>query len=660
MALVIISVVGIVAVYQSKINDPSWPHIDALRAERLGENTEVFSADKRRLGAIALEQNREIIELEAMGKWAPAALIATEDRRFYEHDGVDRRGIARAMVANIKARGIVEGASTIDQQLIRNIYAEIGDDQTLTRKMKEATLAQELNSAWTKQYESRKAAKEHILALYLNTVFFGNSAYGIEAASQTYFGVSASELEPHQAAMLIGLVQSPSAYDPLKQPDAAIKRRNQVLQAMCDTGKLNDCEQWSSKNLDMSLGKKFNTRMNPYVFDYVQRELESAYGDTAARQGGLQVLTSIDAKLQRQAINTMRSVLSRKDDPVAAMVIIENKTGLVRAMASSTRYRATQYNFAADAKRQPGSSAKIWGLAALVQAGVDPATTNYLSTPLAIQLPDGAGLWKPSTYSGSYAGLDSVHEATIRSDNAVYAQIALDIGPNRIADTARSLGIDTTLEAVPSIILGSQGVTPLEQTNFYSTIARGGVRIEPRILREVISTSGSKREIAKADAQRVMFDWQADEIRKILQENVSRGTGTAAQLNGIPAAGKTGTTDDYKDAWFCGFTPLYTGCVWVGYPQPKPMRNVHGITVAGGTFPAQIWGKVMRIAHDGKRVGSWPPVKGKNRKQKSYPAWCNRPDLTVVEGPRSLTCSSTKEDGKQPSALQISSASPDA
>jgi penicillin-binding protein 1A len=650
LVLAVVSIAA-VALYQKERSSSDWPHVTQLETERIGQNSVVYSADGKQIGTVAAPENRRQLPLKDMGEYLPEALVAIEDRRFYSHDGVDRRGIARAMWRNIKARGYVEGASTIDQQLVRNLYPEIDNDRTLTRKMKEASLAQELNALWRKKY-GREAAKKRILALYLNLVFFGNNAYGADAASRTYFGKTAANLQVQEAALIAGLVQSPTAYDPFKHPEAALARRNEVLEAMERSGKITKAELTQAKAtpLGVKRGTKLGAQASPapYFFDYVRREAEDAYGKDTVQRGGLRIYTTLDTKMQKLAEQSIASVLNQPGDPASALVVIENRSGAIRAMASSERYANTQFNFAADAKRQPGSAAKTWALAALLQGGVDPDQVRYLSTPLAIRPGPGKAIWKPQTYDGSYAGLISVRDATVRSDNSVFAQITLDIGPERVAETAHRMGIQSKLQSVESIGLGSQVVTPLELTRLYSTIARGGVNVEPYALRQVTSASGSRSERAKPKVERALEAWQAEKIISILSDNVKRGTGTAAQLADRPVAGKTGTTDDYKDAWFCGMTPTHTACVWVGYPKPRSMTNVHGISVAGGTLPAQIWQRFMSQALSKVKPGEFVSAKEPSGLKQYVPGWCNRAGIEVIQGPRNIRCSSTSEDNIKP------------
>ncbi len=644
------AVIGAVALYQHAKSAGNWPHVTNLQTERIGQNSAVYAGDGSRIGIIASPENRRALVFSQLGKNLPDALVSVEDRRFWQHDGVDAHGIARAMWVNIKARSFVQGASTIDQQLVRNLYPEISTDKTLTRKMKEASLAQELNQVWGKKYGKRQT-KERIITLYLNLVYFGNNAYGADAASHTYFDKPALALNIQEAAMIAGIVQNPAADDPFRHPQATLARRQEVIAAMRKAGVISSDQAKVAHDAPLGLkpGRDFraSTSPAPYFFDYVRQQAEKAYGKDTVSRGGLRIYTTLNPKMQKLALQSIRKILNRPGDPASAMVVIENSSGAIKAMASSTRYTHTQFNFAAQARRQPGSSAKIWALSALLQEGVNPDQIRYLSTALKVRPGPGQAIWNPHTYEGTYSGLQNVRKATVASDNTVFAQITMDVTPQRVADTAMKMGIQSNLKPEVTIGLGSQEVTPLEQTSFYSTIARGGVRVDPWAVSEVKSISGRTSETKRPSAGRVMYKWQASEIISILKDNVDHGTGTAAQLPGIEVSGKTGTTDSYKDAWFCGMTPAYTACVWVGYPRPRPMTNVHGIKVAGGTLPAQIWADFMIHTLKNNKGRSFPHEAMPHLKD-YVPSWCNRPGIQVIEGPRNIRCSSTREDGLDP------------
>jgi penicillin-binding protein 1A len=351
----------------------------------------------------------------------------------------------------------------------------------------------------------------------------------------------------------------------------------------------------------------------------------------------------VSPTLQKFAETAIRDTLNYPGDPSAAMVVLDTKTGAIRAMASSEDYKDSQFNRAAQAKRQPGSTAKIWVLASFMKAQVDPDSTTYTSRPFKVRYLGSTEWWEPKTYDGSYGGTRTIRSATVASDNSVYAQMTLDMGPETVAKTAHQLGITSPLENVWSIGLGSQVVTPLEQTNFYSTIARGGIRRDPTAVEKVTTPGGNELDQNRPAPKRVLKDWQAMKIVDILHDNVIGGTGTGAYIPGQDMAGKTGTTDDHKDAWFCGMTPELTACVWMGYNIPTPMYSVHGISVAGGTFPATIWRRFMEPALQLVPQHSWFTVKGTESWLPFTSTWQDNPSFEVAVG---ADPSAVKEDDK--------------
>ena len=579
------------------------PDIDELKPIDKGSSSIIYAADGSRLGYVQSESVRTPIEWDDMPLAMRQATVAIEDRRFYEHSGVDFEGIVRAGVKNITSGKTVQGGSTITQQLVRALYIK-DPKRDFKRKIREAKMADELES---------KRSKQWILHQYLNSVPYGTvngrTAIGIEAAAQTYYGKRAKQLTLSQSAMLAGLPQAPSQYNPLLNPEAARSRRNEVLEAMRDAGYVTPSDALRAMEAPLRLdpGTRYTKRREPYFFDYVQDELIERYGASVYRKGGLKVYTTIDPDSQEQAREAIKGQLPYSDDPSSAIVSIDPETGYIRTMASSGRYDERSYNLAAQGRRQPGSAFKTFVLTEAILQGANPSSTTYVSKPLNLNVP-GFGIWEVQTYDETYGGSMNLVEATLKSDNSVYAQLDVDLGPEEVAETAKMLGIKTKLDGIPSEGLGGLrlGVSPLEMANAYATLAAGGVRSEPQAIRKVVFPDGKVDEIGKPKRKRVMTDGQAYEVTKILQMNVQSGTGTRANI-GCAAAGKTGTTDDFKDAWFVGYTPDLSTAVWVGYPDKAvEMRSVHGISVAGGTFPAAIWGDFMRVAK-GDDCNSFPP-----------------------------------------------------
>ncbi|MCW2971832.1 MAG: glycosyl transferase [Thermoleophilia bacterium] len=606
-----------------KGDDTKWPSIDTLQPQRIGQNSEIFSADGKSMGFIKSDQHRTNLKYSKMGEWTPKATVAIEDRRFYTHNGVDPEGMVRALTVNLESGESKEGASTITQQVVRNLYKEITTEKTLSRKAKEATLAMQLENRWS---------KKKILETYLNLVFYGNNAYGIEAASLTYFNKPADKLTIPEAALIAGLPQSPSVYDPFKNKKDSLERRNEVLAAMYDQKMITAAEYGAAKKSGITLhpSTQYTTHKLPYFFDYVEKDLISQFGAAAVREGGLRIKTTIDPKLQTYAESAIRDTISGTGKS-AAIAVLDTKTGQIKAMASSSSYSKSKFSFASQAHRQPGSTAKIWVLAAFVAQGVDPDSTTYVSKPFGVRYKGSGekGWWKPKTFGNTYSGATSIRSATLASDNSVYAQMTLDISPEAVSKEAHKLGIQSNLEDVWSIGLGSQVVTPLEQTNFYSSLARGGQRIDPRAVSVVTTAGGTKLPLNYKPGHKVMEDWQAGKIVDILRANVQGGTGTGAAISGKDVGGKTGTTDDSKDAWFCGVTPELTACVWLGYETPAPM---YGET--GGNTPARIWRRFMEPALEKVPNRDWFVPKGQPAWVPGWDAgaWAKNPSFDTTGG----------------------------
>jgi penicillin-binding protein 1A len=604
--------VGAVATFRSSCD------LNKLRPVENGQNSFVYAADGSLLGSIPAEKNRTRVGLHQVSIWERRATVAIEDRRFYEHGGVDYQGIIRAAWSDLRAGHVVQGGSTIAQQLVRNLY--ISKERTFERKVKEACLAIKLSQRWS---------KNRILSEYMNQVYYGNHAYGIEAAAQTYFSKHARTLGLDQAALLAGLPQAPSVYDPFHRPGAAIDRRDEVLRAMLRYGAITP-EQYrvaiAQRKLRLTPGRLYTRIKEPYFFSYVRDQLIAEYGANTVRTGGLRVYTTIEPRLQRAAVRAIRDTLYLRNDPAAAVVSISPYNGAIRAMTGVTPGRTgNQFNLVAQARRQPGSTFKVFVLTAAIAEGMNPDSTYYTSAPFHYQPNPYIEAWDVQTYDHTYAGSISVHSATLRSDNTVYAQLTLDVGPQKVAAMARRLGIRSRLDVVPAMGLGADAISPLDEASAYATLAAGGIYSKPMAITKVVLASGKVDTDAgwgKPQRKRVISDGVAYEVTQILQDNIYQGTGTGAYF-GRPAAGKTGTTDNHADAWFSGYTPQLETTVWVGFPGGEiPMENVHGIAVAGGTFPATIWHLFMQAALWRRPVLSWQsprnPVVWRSFEQGNY------------------------------------------
>jgi penicillin-binding protein 1A len=581
--------------------------LKSLRPVQVGENSFVYAADGSLLGSIPAEKNREPVSMSQISPWVPKATVAIEDRRFWHHGALDWPGIVRALFADIRHGHVVQGGSSITQQLARNLYIK-KPSQTFSRKATEACLAIKL---------AREKSKTWILNAYMNQIFYGNHAYGIEAAAQTYFSEQAKSLTLNQSALLAGLPQAPTLYDPFRDPQQALARRDEVLRAMLENDDITSTQYSAAvadRKLRLNPGQVYTRIREPYFFSYVESQLQKQYGSNTVRSGGLKVFTTIDPRLQRFANQAIRSTLYLKTDPAAAIVSINPSNGAIRAMTEVTPGNArNQVNFLSSAHRQPGSTFKTIVLATAVSQGINPATTTYLSAPFEYN-PTGLGscssnpptAWCPQTFDHTYIGPTSIERGTLRSDNTVYARLSLDVGPANIAQMAYKLGVRTDLKTpdgayVPSMGLGSIAVTPMDMASVYATLAADGVYSKPMAIRKVVLPGGKVDTEAgwgKPQRKRVVADWVAAEVTRILEENMTAGTGTGAYFGKL-SAGKTGTTDSFADAWFDGYTPSLEATVWIGYPGGEiPMTDVHGIEVSGPTFPATIWRLFMEKAID--------------------------------------------------------------
>jgi penicillin-binding protein 1A len=596
--------------------------LNSLRPVEIGQNSFVFAADGSLLGTIPAEKNRQPVALSQMSPWLPKATVAIEDRRFYEHGGVDYEGIVRAAWRDLTAGKVLEGGSTITQQLARNLY--IGhNERTIQRKLTEACLALKL---------SRHRSKAWILENYINQVYYGNQAYGIEAAAQTYFSEPARKLTLAQAALLAGLPQAPSAYDPLHAPEKALARRNEVLAAMLANHTITARQYRQSvavSDLRLKPGRLYQTLRQPDFFRYVIDELQRQYGTNTVRSGGLKVYTTIDPRAQRQARQAITQTLNLKTDPASALISIDPRSGAIRAMVGVIpNDRKNQYNLVSQGRRQPGSTFKTFVLAAAVAEGINPDTTYYTSAPFTCSTGPWciAQPWHVETYGHTYLGTTSITRGTLSSDNTIYAQLTLDVGPEKVRQMATRLGVNLGGQpTVAAMGLGGlrDGVSPLDMASAYATIAAGGVYSKPMAIKKVVLADGKVDTEAgwgKPQRKRVVADWVAAKVTDVLEQNIKYGTGYPnATLYDRPAAGKTGTTEEHSDAWFCGFTPDLSTTVWVGYPNARvPMTNVHGISVTGGTFPAMIWHKFMVAALDGKPALDFPTAKSDGVWRSSY------------------------------------------
>src|SRR6478735_11498748 len=605
----LVVLVGAIAVGSAVAGPFFWYpcSLDGLEAHGPSQASVLLARDGSRIGMLGASGSRLPVSLPKVSPVMRQAMVDTEDSRFYTNNGIDYIGILRALKTDVTSGQLAQGGSTIEQQLVRNVY--LSPRQTLSRKLTEACLAVQLDRRWS---------KDRILTAYLNDIYFGREAYGIETAAEAYFGVHAKDLSLEQAALLAGLPQAPSAYDPLNRPDAAKDRRTEVLQAMLQAGDISRDRYRRAVHSALGLNPKRVPGLagESYLTDYITNQLVDQYGAERVRRGGLRIYTTLDAKKQNQATQAILGTLDRKGDPAGSVVSIDPKTGQIRAMAIAEKGKHISFDLPVNGQRQAGSTFKMFVLTNAIERGINPYSTRYLSAPFV-----GPDNWRVHTFENTYSGRIPLTQATLESDNTVYARLTLDLGPQPIAGLAHRMGIQSKLKPVPSIVLGVNAVSPLDLATAYATLADGGVEHDPTILTKVIFPDGHTETASNSKGKQVVDPKVAAAVTKVLEANVRSGTGTAAALAGRPVAGKTGTTDSFADAWFAGWVPQLMTVSWVGYPMgEKPMQGVHGIPgVTGGTLPAEIWHTFMTGALQGQPVEQFatpgsPP----------YLQWCGR------------------------------------
>lgn len=584
LALVLVALLAGVGAYASIIRGLPDPQ---GKAKGRDQTSIIYDRNGEELAKLFAEQNRTDRPLAEIPETLREAVIATEDRRFYEHQGVDPLGIARALWTDVRMRSTKQGGSTITQQYVKNAF--VTPERTLSRKISEAVLAYRIE---------KSTSKDRILELYLNTIYFGHGAYGVEAAAHRYFGKDVTELDLAESAMIAGVIKSPGRYSPYLDPQAATDRRNTVLKQMADQGMITDEERSAAAGAELALaGLVAEDAVAPYFMEYVKAQLIEEYGADAVFRGGISVSTTLDLSMQRAAEKAIADVLDREGDPSAALIAMDPATGEILAMVGGRDFATQQFNVAVQGKgRQPGSSFKPFVLVTALQEGVLPEQT-FDSGPAALPLANGQ-TWKVTGASGGRSGPMRLREAMEKSVNSVFARLILDVGPSDVVDTAHAMGIEGEITPVPAIALGGheQGVTPLEMASAYGTLAAGGNHAAPYSITSVRSSDGEILEENTPSVTPALDPAIAYLTTDVLRGVISRGTGTNAAI-GRPAAGKTGTTQKYRDAWFVGYTPDLVTAVWVGYPEgQREMTDVHGKKVTGGSFPAEIWASFMRAA----------------------------------------------------------------
>ena len=586
----------------------SAPALETLRPLVGGGSSQVFAADGTRLGFIQADQLRTPVSWSEIPTNLKNATIAIEDQRFYRNDGVDLTGIFRSAVKDLTNGAALQGGSTITMQLVRNLYLG-GDQHTLKQKIIEAKLAIDYNE---------HHSKHSILPSYLNSVPYGTiggqTAIGVQAAARIFFDKPASQLDLEQAALLAGLPQAPSQYNPFLDSSAARERRNEVLSKMAQLHYISGAQASAAKAapLEVEHGNYYSQRSEPFFFEYVREQLIHRYGKRTVEGGGLKVYTTIDLNMQRKARKAILEILNQPEDPASAIVTINPANGDIEAMAESENYKQSQYNLAADGHRQPGSTFKAIDLADALSRGIDPNSTYYESHTLEPGWLAAEPNYKVETFEGTSLNKSiSLVNATLTSDNTVYAQLAADLGEKTVTEMAYKMGVTTHLSSFPAEALGglTLGVTPLEMAVVYATLADGGWRNSPIAITKVVFPDGHvDSSWGTPHRVKVLSNGITSEETSILHDNVLSGTATRSAIN-CPTAAKTGTTSELVDAWLDGYTPNYSTVVWMGYPNKRvSMTDVHGEPQQGGYLPAEIWHDYMSAVTEGQKCAEFPPA----------------------------------------------------
>ncbi len=581
------------------------PNVKALEEYAPTTGTKVYADDDELLTEFQAER-RVFVPLREIPRTLREAVIATEDARFYSHFGVDLRGIARAAYANFRHRGIVEGGSTITQQLAKVLF--LTPDRSFDRKVKEALLALELE---------RRYSKDRLLEIYLNQIYLGHGAYGVEAAARTFFGSSVQELSLPQVALLAALPRAPGNYSPFEHPDVARRRRAYVLNRMVEQGYIKPEEAKRAAAAPLGLVAPERRRNSgQYFLEYLQQTLEAKFGTDVVYKGGLSVYTTLNPVMQRTAEQALRDGLSalagRQATKVAgkggspppmpegAVVIIEPQTGYVKALVGGSDFARSEFNRAVHARRQPGSAFKPFVYLAALEAGRTPADLVE-DTPLSYTF--GGRTWAPENYDGKFRGQITLQQALEESVNVATIRLAEQVGIHRVVDAARRLGIQSPLQPNLALALGASDVTLLELTAAYAALANQGARMEPITIRYVTDAQGRLVEENIPQGRDAVSPAVAYVLTQMLRGAVERGTATSARVLGRPLAGKTGTTNDFSNAWFVGYSPSLAAGVWVGHDRPRTL----GPDETGARAALPIWIALLREVLKNQPVEDFSP-----------------------------------------------------
>jgi penicillin-binding protein 1A len=579
------------------------PSIAALKDYRPSITTRVYADNNELIDEFFLE-DRKVIKYEEIPKMVIQAFVASEDARFFQHGGFDMQSMSRAFFKNIEAGKIVQGGSTITQQVAKSLY--LSPEKSYLRKMKEALLAYKID---------RYLTKEEIITLYLNHIYLGHGTYGVEAAAQGYFGKSARNLTIPEAALLAGLPKAPNNYSPYLHPDRAYQRQAYVLNRMFEDGYISEQEKNRALATQVKLRSiKPKDKIAPYFIENIRRYIQEKYGSDVLYKEGLEVYTTLNIQMQKAARDAVEQGLQEMEEREkyekgkiqGALFAMEPKTGAIRAMVGGRDFQRSEFNRATQSRRQPGSAFKPLIYTAAFDKGMTP-TTVIVDSPIVFpdpQQPDG--VWKPQNFDGKFLGPTTLHNALIHSRNIITIKILEEIGVDYAAAYATNMGITSPISRNLSLALGTSGVTLQELVRAYGVLANEGKRVQPFFIKKIVDRTGNVFEETQPRVEQVIDARIAFLSSYVMQDVVESGTGQRVRKLGRPVAGKTGTTDDTRDAWFMGFTPSLVAGVWVGFDQERPM----GRQEVGGRAAAPIWLYFAEKALQGTPVELFPVPEG--------------------------------------------------
>ncbi len=572
------------------------PDVRTLRTYVPTETSYIYDINGKVLLSLHGEANRTNIELSDVSPELKMAVLAIEDSHFYQHNGINPTSIGRAILSNLQAGGITEGASTITMQLVKNLF--LAQDRTYNRKLAETVLALRIEQIFP---------KDEILEMYLNNIYWGHNNYGVETAAESYFNKSAADLTLPEAAVMAGMIQAPEDYSPFRDYQATKQRQKIVLNRLEDLGWITPEEATAAAQEPLLVGQPtaWKASASPYITQAVVEELTQRFGEELVRKGGMRVQTTVDLNMQRRAEETVQKAFQQarsrglRADQIA-VAAVDPRTHFVKALVGGRDYEESQFNRAIQSQRQPGSAFKPFVYYTAFASGDYTPFSTIDDSP--VSYPDGSGTYSPQNYGGSFSGTVSLYDALVTSKNVPAVKLGKAVGLEKVIEVCRLLGIESPLQPVISLPLGAVGISPLEMASAYATFASNGWQSETTLILRVTDSQGNVLLDNTPQPRLVLDPWATASLTTVLQGVVNGGTGRSANLGDRPAAGKTGTTSSERDVWFVGYVPQLAAAVWIGNDDYRPM----GAGTTGGGDAAPIWRAFMQEALKGEEPQYFP------------------------------------------------------